>query len=132
MNDRHDRWTGQEKLFAMSETAQMSIAEVAELWGKAERKVDDQRKHIATLEAQKASIWQQYEAAQDHVNESKVVAQLLKLIERTTSITVKRDEVSDGHVISVSSTNPWSYAQRNSLLEALIDCNTSLDATTHT
>ena len=132
MNDRHDRWTGQEKLFAMSETAQMSIAEVAELWGKAERKVDDQRKHIATLEAQKASIWQQYESAQDHVNESKVVAQLLKLIERTTSITVKRDEVSDGHVISVSSTNPWSYAQRNSLLEALIDCNTSLDATTHT
>lgn len=116
----------------MSETAQMSIAEVAELWGKAERKVDDQRKHIATLEAQKASIWQQYEAAQDHVNESKVVAQLLKLIECTTSVTVKRDEVSDGHVISVSSTNPWSYAQRNSLLEALIDCNTSLDATTHT
>ena len=132
MNDRHDRWTGQEKLFAMSETAQMSIAEVAELWGKAERKVDDQRKHIATLEAQQASIWHQYAAAQDHVNESKVVAQLLKLIERTTSITVKRDEVSDGHVISVSSTNPWSYAQRNSLLEALIDCNTSLDATTHT
>ncbi len=89
-------------------------------------------KRIVTLEAQKASIWQQYEAAQDHVNESKVVAQLLKLIECTTSVTVKRDEVSDGHVISVSSTNPWSYAQRNSLLEALIDCNTSLDATTHT
>lgn len=108
----------------------MSVDEVAELWGKAERKVDEQRKHIATLEAQKASIWEQYEAAQA-VNESKVVAQLLKLIERTTSITVKRDEVSDGHVISVSSTNPWAYAQRNSLLEALKDCNTSLDATAH-
>lgn len=60
-----------------------------------------------------------------------VCMELLRLVERTTSVTVKRDEVSDGHVISVTSSNPWAYAQRNSLLEALKDCNTSLDATVH-
>lgn len=59
-----------------------------------------------------------------------VCMELLRLVERTSSVTVKRDEVSDGHVISVTSSNPWAYAQRNSLLEALKDCNTSLDATT--
>lgn len=56
-----------------------------------------------------------------------VMVQLMKLVERSTSVTIKRDEVSDGHVIGVTCTNPWAYAQRNSILEALKDCNTSLD-----
>ncbi len=58
-------------------------------------------------------------------------AQLVRLIERVGTVTIKRDDVSDGHVISVTTTNPWAYAQRNSLLEALKDCNTSLDEITH-